>query len=273
MTSVHTSATLGDEVELGQDVEIGPNCSIEGPVRLGDGVRLVGNVYLRGPLTVGAGTIIYPFACLGFPAQDIKFKLGDPTPGVSIGTDCIIREHATVHAATHQEHPTTIGDRVFMMVGAHVGHDALVGNDVVLVNNACLAGHTVVSDRVTFSGLTALHQFCRAGRFAFISGGAVASCDVPPFAIISTRNTIGSVNIIGMRRAGLSNSEITSVRRAYREVFKKVIPRKEMEQRLDELARDSALVAELAEFVKTAKRPLCRMARHSQETASDAGEA
>lgn len=273
MTSVHPSASVGPEVELGQGVEIGPRCEIAGPVRLGDGVRILGNVYLRGPLTIGAGTIIYPFACIGFPAQDVKFKPGDPTPGVQIGENCTLREHITIHAATKPDHPTIIGNRVFMMVNSHVGHDAVVGHDVTLVNNACLAGHALVQDRATLSGNTAVHQFCRVGRLAFISGGVATSCDVPPFSVISNRNTIGSINVIGLRRSGMSNAEITAVRQAYRLAFHgKMLSRARLLEVLDELASGSQAVAELAEFVRTAKRPLCRMPRkrEREEVALDA---
>ncbi|MCL4220452.1 MAG: acyl-ACP--UDP-N-acetylglucosamine O-acyltransferase [Phycisphaerales bacterium] len=267
MSSVHPSASVGSEVQLGEGVEIGPRCEIDGPVTLGAGVRLLGNIYLRGPVTIGAGTIIYPFACIGFPGQDVKFKPGDPTPGVVIGENCTLREHITIHAATRPEHPTTIGNRVFMMVNAHVGHDAIVGNDVIMVNNSCLAGHTVVYDRVTMSGLTAVHQFCRVGRFAFLSGGAVASCEVPPFATISHRNIIGSINVVGMRRNGFDNAEITAVRQAYRQAFHgKTLTRAQLLEVLDGMGVHSKAVAELAEFVRTAKRPLCRMPRTSEES-------
>ncbi|KAA0214269.1 MAG: acyl-ACP--UDP-N-acetylglucosamine O-acyltransferase [Leptolyngbya sp. PLA3] len=267
MTSVHPSADVGSQVQLGEGVEIGPRCEIDGPVTLGDGVRVLGNVYLRGPLTIGANTIIYPFTCIGFPGQDVKFKPGDPTPGVVVGENCTLREHVTIHAATKPERPTTIGNRVFMMVNTHVGHDAVVGNDVIMVNNSCLAGHTVVYDKVTLSGLSAVHQFCRVGRFAFIGGGAVASCDVPPFATLSVRNIIGSINVVGMRRHGFDNAEITAIRRAYRLGFHgKSLARAPLLELLDGMAADSKAVAELAEFVRTAKRPLCRMPRKSVDS-------
>lgn len=273
MTNVHPSASVGPEVQLGEGVEIGPRCEIHGRVTLGDGVRLIGNAYLSGPLTVGAGTIIYPFACIGFPGQDVKFKPGDPTPGVSIGENCTLREHITIHAATKPDHPTIIGNRVFMMINSHVGHDSVVGNDVIMVNNACLAGHTLVQDRATLSGNCAVHQFCRIGRLAFVSGLAAVSCDAPPFSIISVRNTIGSINIIGLRRNGFSNEEITAVRQAYRLAFHgKALTKTQRIQVLDELATESKAVAELAEFVRTAKKPLCRMRRkgEEQEVALDA---
>ncbi|MBX3322784.1 MAG: acyl-ACP--UDP-N-acetylglucosamine O-acyltransferase [Phycisphaeraceae bacterium] len=257
MAFVHPTASIGSDVELGNNVHVGPACNLEGRVRLGDDVHLVGNVYLRGPLTIGPGTTIYPFACIGFPGQDVKFKIGDPTPGVVIGRNCTLREHVTIHAATHATLPTTIGDRVFMMVNSHAGHDAQVGSDVVFVNNASLGGHSIIADRVTLSGHSAVHQFVRVGRLAFISGCLGVSCDVPPFCVAYDTNRIASINRIGMRRAGMSVDEITATRRAFRAVFRRVVSRTEMLATLDALAASSPAVAEIAEFVRTAKRPIC----------------
>ncbi len=257
MPQIHPSSTVGPEVELGEGIEIGPRCTVSGRVRLGDGVRLIGDVYLNGPLTVGPGTTVYPFACIGFPPQDVKFKLGDPTPGVVVGANCTIREHVTVHAATHPTDPTTIGDRVFMMVNAHAGHDVQMGNDVVLVNNTSLGGHCIVGDRVTLGGHTAIHQFVRVGRFAFLSGGLAATCDVPPFSLMARRNEVSSVNVIGMRRNGFSNDEITGTRLAFRKVFRNTLQRTEMLAILDDIGQDCAPVAEVAEFIRNAKRPIC----------------
>jgi UDP-N-acetylglucosamine acyltransferase len=281
MALVHPSAHVGAEVELGSGVQIGPGCSIDGRVRLGDGVHLVGNVYIRGPVSIGEGTIVYPFACLGFPAQDVKFKIGDPTPGVVVGAKCTIREHATIHSATHATDPTTLGDRVFMMVNSHVGHDVVVGSDVVLVNNASLGGHSVVADRVTISGHSAVHQFVRVGRLAFISGCLGVSCDVPPFCVAYDTNRIAAINRIGMRRAGMPSDEITAVRRAFRTVFRRAVSKSAMMSMLDEMAMDSPAVEEMASFVRVAKRPICgglgKPARRgasdaSRETAEDARE-
>lgn len=256
MAIVHPTSHLGPDVTLEDGVEIGPFCSIEGPVHLARGVRLIGNVYLRGPLTIGQGTIIYPFACIGFPAQDVKFKPGDPTSGVRIGEHCTLREHTSIHAATH-ETPTTIGDRVFMMVNAHIGHDVLVGSDVIMVNNSSIGGHAVVADRVTISGHSAVHQFVRVGRFAFLSGCLGISCDVPPFCMVYETNRMAGINRIGMKRAGFAPDEITRVRRAFRDVFRRTLDRPTMLAHLDEQALESPAVGEIAQFVRSAKRPIC----------------
>ena len=257
MTNVHPSASISPDATLDPTCSVGPRCVIEGPVTLGAGVRLVGGVYLQGPLTVGARTIVYPYACIGFPPQDYKFKPGDATAGVAIGSDCIIREHVTVHAASNDHTPTRIGDGVFMMAYSHAGHDARVGNRVILVNYAALAGHTCVDDNATLSGHVGLHQFVRVGRLAFISGGVAVGMDVPPFCMAPERNRLGGLNLVGMRRAGISRDEITEVRRAFRDLFRRPVPRDELLARLTERGSSSPAVAEIAAFVAGSKRGVC----------------
>jgi UDP-N-acetylglucosamine acyltransferase len=262
MPLIHSSAVVDPSAEIADDVTIGPGCVVSGPVRLAAGVSLMANVFLQGPLTIGERTRIWPGACLGTDPQDYKVKPGFPTAGVVIGSDCLIREGVTVHAATKTDAPTRIGDRVFMMVNSHAGHDAQVGNDVILVNGAVLAGHTQVFDKATISGNAGVHQFCRVGRFAFISGMSAVATEVPPFCVTHSRNTLAAINLVGMRRNGFSREDITLTRRAFREVFKKNLPRPQMIEALAAIAKDGAggqcaPVAEMLDFVKTAKRPIC----------------
>lgn len=262
---IHSTAVVDPAAEIADDVTIGPGCVVAGPVKLGPGVSLMANVYLQGPLTVGARTRFWPGASIGCDPQDYKVKPGFPTAGVTIGEDCLIREGVTVHAATKTDAPTRIGDRVFMMVNSHAGHDAQVGNDVIIVNGAVLAGHAQVGDKATISGNAGVHQFCRIGRFAFISGMSAISTEVPPFCVTHSRNTLAAINLVGMRRNGFSREDITLTRRAFREVFKKNLPRLQMIETLKEIAgtggngsgKPCAPVMEMLEFVQTAKRPLC----------------
>ncbi|MCA9287492.1 MAG: acyl-ACP--UDP-N-acetylglucosamine O-acyltransferase [Phycisphaerales bacterium] len=254
---IHPSAIVSDRADLAQGVVIGPGCVIDGPVRLGEGVRVLGAAYLVGPLSIGPGTTIYPFACLGTPAQDYKVKPGDPTPGVVIGAGCIIREHVTVHAATRPDAPTTIGDRVFMMVGSHAGHDARVGNDVVLVNGAQLAGHTTVGERANVSAHVLVHQFGRIGRLAMASGNATLAADLPPFCIGADRNLMHGLNVVGMRRSGLARDDITLLRAAYREVLHEKRSRADVIEGLERFAPGHPLIAEWIEFYRTTRRSVC----------------
>lgn len=251
---IHPSSVVDSAAKLGDGVEIGPNCTITGDVQLGERVQLIGAVHIYGPVKIGSGTVLYPGACIGFPGQDYKFKLGMPTAGVVIGSDCLIREHVTVHAATKADVPTTLGNRVFLMVSSHVGHDARVDDDAILVNSAVMGGHSHVATRAIMSGNTCLHQHARVGRLAFIGGGVACPRDVPPFCVAGMRDRINGVNFVGMRRAGMPREEITSVRRAFWEVLRTNMPRPEAVARLRELGKTSPAVLEMAEFLQTSKR-------------------
>ncbi len=254
MPTIHPSALIGREVELADDVNIGPYCVLNGRVKLGKGVRLVGNVYLEGPLSIGDETTLFPFACLGFPGQDFKVKLGAPTAGVVVGKNCLIREYVSVHAATNEHTPTSVGDRVFMMATSHAGHDAKVGNGVVMVNGSALAGHAQAHDGAIISGGALVHQFNRIGRLAFMAGGSAVSVDVPPFCLVVGKNVMNGVNLVGMRRSGMPREHITRVRQAYREVLGEPMTREEMVRELERLGADCPPVMEMARFVAEAKK-------------------
>ncbi|MCC6429015.1 MAG: acyl-ACP--UDP-N-acetylglucosamine O-acyltransferase [Phycisphaerales bacterium] len=252
---IHPTASVSPEAILADDVEIGPRCTILGPVKLGTGVRLIGDVYIQGPTEVGEGTTVYPYTTLGFPGQDWKFKPGDPTPGVKVGKGCILREHVTVHAATKPDRPTTIGDRCMLMVNTHLGHDCRIGNDVVMVNNSGLAGHAEMGDNVTLSGMVAIHQFVRVGRFVFMAAGVGVSMDVPPFCVVVERQRLEGINRVGLRRAGMPREHITAIDEAFRKVFRPGnLGRPEMVEMLSELGRDCPPVMEMADFVRGTKR-------------------
>jgi UDP-N-acetylglucosamine acyltransferase len=274
MTSVHPTAIVSDEVELGDGVEIGAYCVVRGRVRLGAGVRLISQVSITGPGEIGAGTVVHPFASLGAPAQDRKLGPGDVTAGFEIGEQGIIREYASVHSATNDHTPTRIGDRVFMMCSSHVGHDARVGDDVTLVNGALLAGHVVVGDRANISGNAAVHQGCQIGRLAMISGGVVLSMDMLPFCTAILRNRLAGVNLVGMRRAGMPRDEIQAVRDAYRDLVRTGLARQDLihELRVRGEGRFPALM-EMAEFAERATRGLAPGLRTAKRDPIDMGAA
>jgi len=257
MATIHPTAVVSPEAELADDVIIGPNCVITGAVRLAAGVRLIAGVYLQGSVTVGERTILYPGACLGFEPQDYKFAPGSKTAGVTVGSDCLIRECATIHAASNEHTPTSLGNGCFMMAYSHLGHDCRVGNRVILVNYAACSGHCEVADNATLSGHVGVHQFVRIGRLAFLSGGAGVGMDVPPFCMVNERNRLGGLNLVGMRRNGISRDEITEVRRAFRDCFRRPVPQAEMQAMLDERSAGSPAVGEMADFIRHTKRGIC----------------
>lgn len=236
---------------------IGPYCIISGPARLGPEVRLIANVHLNGRVVIGEQTIVYPFACLGFEPQDLKFGPGAVSAGVTIGRACRIREHVSVHGASNDHTPTRIGDRVFMMTSSHAGHDCQVGSDVVMVSGALLGGHAVVQDRATLGGGCLVHQHSRVGRLAMLGGGVPISADLPPFCIAHAGNRIGSVNLVGLRRSGFPPEEINALRHVVSTVLRSGAPKHEMLEELDRLGASSPAVAELRAFIAQAKRPVC----------------
>lgn len=272
MPNVHPSAILGPEVQIADDVEIGPYCVLTGRVELAPGVRLLAHVNVSGPITIGAGTVVYPNASLGFEPQDYKFKPGAVTAGVAIGANCLIREHATVHAASKNDRPTTLGNRVFLMVNSHVGHDAIVRDEAILVNNVALAGHTEVHEKAILSGGTVMHQNGRIGRLAMCSGGSVLTNDVPPFCMSAQRNMLVGLNLIGMRRSGMPREEIDAVRRAYRELLRRNPPRDELLGELERRGADSAAVRLMYEFVRDTKRSITPVGGRRYRLASNAPE-
>ncbi|MBL8876038.1 MAG: acyl-ACP--UDP-N-acetylglucosamine O-acyltransferase [Phycisphaerae bacterium] len=256
MEKIDPTARVGKDVELGEGVEIGPWCVLEGKIRLGRNARLMSSVKLRGPLTIGANVTIYPDAALGFPAQDFKVKPDSPTGGIIIGDDCTFREGVTVHAATHVEIPTRIGHQCYFMVQSHAGHDCQIGNNVTIVNAAVLGGHCEIYDNVTIGGLTAIHQFTRIGRYAFVSGYSGFTTDIPPFCMGYGRNRIQGINQVGLRRAKFPRDHIQKLRTVFRQALQSAVTRPESIAICERFARECPPAQEIADFLRASKRSI-----------------
>jgi UDP-N-acetylglucosamine acyltransferase len=256
MAETHSTAIIKGEVDLADDVLIGPHCVLTGPLTIGAGTRLVGNVYLHGPLTIGRGNTIYPFACLGFAPQHAKYDPDEPGHGLVIGDHNRFREHVTIHRAFTEEGPTRIGDRNYFMAGSHAGHDCLIGNDCTLVNGAALGGHCMVEDRVIVGGGTVVHQFCRLGRGAMLSGAMGLGLDLPPWFMLTGHNICGSINLVGLRRSSASREEINDVRWVYRTLYREGLSMKKALEVI-RIRADSPMVAEYVRFIEASDRGIC----------------
>ncbi len=208
MPQIHSTAILEGDISLADGVVIGPHCVLQGEITLGQGTTLIGNTYVTGKLVMGKRNTVYPFTCIGFAAQDVNYQADQFEPGIVIGNENTFRESVTVHRAT-QELPTTIGDNNFFMTTAHVGHDCQVGNNVTLVTDTALGGHVHVHDNVIVGGASSAHQFVTIGKGAMLAAGLTTTYDVLPYFLLTGYNIVGSVNIIGMRRSGMSREEIT----------------------------------------------------------------
>ena len=219
MAEIHPTAIVEDGARLGNGVEIGPYCIVGPHVELGDGVRLEAHVVLAGHTKVGAGTQIFPFASIGHKPQDLKYA-GEETY-LEIGSNNQIREHVTMNPGTAGGGGVTrVGDNCLFMMGAHVGHDCLVGDHAILANNATLAGHVEVADFVILGGLSAVRQWSRIGTGAIVGGMTGVEFDVIPFgSVIGDRARLAGLNLIGLKRKNFPREQIHALRAAYKALF------------------------------------------------------
>ena len=219
MGGIDPTARIEDGAVIADDVSIGPYCIIGPHVKIGAGTTLISHVHTTAQTTIGAGCTIYPFVSLGTAPQSLAHK-GELTALV-IGDGCTIREGVTMNAGTVAGGGITrVGHRGFFMNNAHVGHDCIVGNDVIFATSATLGGHCEIGDNVYIGGLSAVHQFVRVGDNAFLGGCSAFVGDVIPYAIaVGNRASLRGLNIIGLKRAGLPRSEIYLLRKAYRTIF------------------------------------------------------
>jgi UDP-N-acetylglucosamine acyltransferase len=250
MSDIHPTAIVADGARLGTNVKIGPYAIVGGEVVLGDDVVLDAHVVVSGRAEVGAGTHIHPFAVIGGEPQDVSYK-GEPT-SVVIGRNCLIREHATVHRGTAKGRGVTrVGDNVFMMLGAHVGHDCIVGDNALLINNATLGGHVEVGEYAILGGLSAVQQRCRVGAYAFIGGVSGVTTDVIPFAIaLGERVQLAGLNVVGLKRRGFDRKTMHALRAAYQSIFFGKGSRTERVDRAAEEFADIAPVQKMVDFIR-----------------------
>jgi UDP-N-acetylglucosamine acyltransferase len=217
--TIHPTAIVDKAAVIGADVLVGPFCVIGPDVVIGDGCELISHVVIDGHTTLGAGCKVHPFVVLGHPPQDLKYK-GEPSR-LTIGANCILREHVTMNTGTPRGGlHTRVGANGFFMTASHVGHDCIVGDNVTLVNNVMLAGHCEIGDNVIMGGGAALHQFTRVGHNAFIGGLAGVEHDVIPYGMaLGNRAYLGGLNIIGLKRRGALRADIHALRAAFRTLF------------------------------------------------------
>lgn len=256
--SIHPTAIVESGAKLGDGVKIGPYCVVGHQAVLGDEVELVSHVAVAGDTTIGARTRIFPFASIGHPPQDLKYK-GEPN-SLTIGADCLIREGVTMNPGTvHGGLKTTVGNNCAFLANSHVGHDCHVGNNVVLSNNVMLGGHVTIGDFVIFGGGAAVIQFTRIGRQAFLGGMSGLENDLIPYGMaLGNRARLAGLNIVGLQRRGFSRSDIHDMRRAYRALFAN---EGTLAERMEDVAvefKDHPIVVEIIDFIRAGgKRSIC----------------
>ncbi len=257
--SAHPTAIVDPAAQLDPTVEVGPYSIIHRDVTVGPDTRIGPHCILHPGTRLGARNVLHANVSLGDVPQSVDFDPATPST-LEIGDGNTFREFATVHRSEQPDGVTRLGHGCFLMVHAHVGHDCVVGDDVVIAPNTCLGGHVRLADRVFLSANCLVHQFCSVGTLAFFQGHATLSLDVPPFAMASGLNTLRGLNTVGLRRAGFSADTRRALRRAYKTLFYSDL---NTTQALDALGAGphDPMVDLLLDFVRTSERGCVRAHR------------
>jgi UDP-N-acetylglucosamine acyltransferase len=257
--SIHPTAVVDPTAELGVGVEIGPHAVIEAGARIGDRTRIMASAFVASPCEIGPDCEIHVGASVGAPAQ--VRGLRGPGGRVEIGARAIIREHVTIHRAMG-DGVTRLGTAVFLLAGCHVAHDCRIGDGVTLSNGALLAGHVSIDAGAFLSGNVVVHQHVQVGRLAMIGGLARVTKDVPPFVTVVGNSEVCGINVVGMRRAGMSAAQRENAKRAYAVVYRSRLNVSQAAARLRSLPANEELAAWLA-AIESSARGLCAARRRA----------
>lgn len=250
---VHPTAIISSRAQLGASVEVGPFAIIGDGCEVGDGCIISARATLDRDVKLAAGVKIGIGSVIGGPPQDLKYA-GEPTT-VEIGEGTVVREYSTINRGTSQSFKTTVGSHCLLMSYVHLAHDCHIGSGVIIANGVQLAGHVTVDDKATISGLSAVHQFVRIGRYSFIGGCSRVSKDIPPFLkAVGNPVKLYGLNSIGLQRNGFSEEVVRELKRAYRLFFRSDLNLTQAMQRAEADLEQFPEVAELVRFVDASER-------------------
>lgn len=260
---IHSTAIVSPDARIADDVEIGPGAIICGDVEIGPGCTIQARAVIEDGTKIGAGNLIGYGAVVGGAPQDYAHHPGIKS-GVVIGDNNRIREYVTIHRGTKEGTLTRVGSECFLMAGCHLGHNVEVGDSVVIVNNVLLAGYVQVGDGATLGGGSVFHQFLRIGRKAMVSGGSQFNKDIPPYTMAKLYNLLAGLNVVGLRRGGISAESRAELQRAFRLIFRGTQPIREALA----TARNKSWgpeATEFLDFIAASKRGCCTTHRSRQQ--------
>lgn len=255
---IHPLAIVDPNADVADDVEVGPWTIVGPDVVIGSGCVIASHVVLKGPTAIGKNNKIYQFSSVGEDTPDMKYS-GEPTRLV-MGDNNVVREGVTIHRGTVQDaSETRIGNDNLFMAYAHVGHDSVIGNNTIFVNNASLAGHVHVGDWAILAGYTLVHQFCRVGAHSFTGFGSHITKDVPAYVTVNGQPAEAkTINVEGLRRRGFSSDGITAIRRAYKIIYRQGLTAEEALSKLRLLVNDHPEIVLLIDSLETSTRGIIR---------------
>lgn len=259
--NIHGTAMVSKNAEIDPSAEIGAGAVIEDNVKIGPRVKIWPYAYICKGTDIGEGTSIHMGAVIGHEPQDHAYK-GQKT-FTKIGKNNVIREYVTIHRGTAEGSATVIGDNNMLMVQCHLGHNCEIENNVIIAPGALLAGHVKVESGVFISGNVVFHQFCRIGRLAMIGGFTGVNKDVPPYMLVRGPSTVRSVNLVGLRRSGMSRDSIKEIKEAFALIYKSELTLSDAISRIRETLH-SKEIEHLLAFMEGSKRGIC-LYRYSRE--------
>jgi len=252
--TIHPSAVISPNAKLGHECYVGPYAILGDDVTLGDGVRLEAHCVIDGHTTIGDGTHIFPFVSIGLASQDLKYH-GEPSE-TQIGKRNTIREFVTIHRGTEGGGMLTrVGDDCLIMAQAHVAHDCIVGDGVIMANGATLAGHVTIDERANIGAYSGVHQFCRVGREAYVGGYSVVVKDALPYALsVGNHARCYGLNKVGMKRRGYSSTAIDALHHAFHLLLSAKLNTTQALETIRQEIHDSPEVDELVRFIESSER-------------------
>jgi UDP-N-acetylglucosamine acyltransferase len=255
---IHPQAIIEEGASIGQNVSIGPWSYIAKDVVIGDNCVINSHVVIKGLTKIGKGNQFFQFASIGEDCQDLKYA-GEPTELI-IGDNNVFRESCTVHRGTIQDNSLTqIGSNNLFMAYTHVAHDCVVGDHCILANNASIAGHVHVGDYAILGGMTGVHQFCHIGDHSFVAANSLILKDIPPYLMVSGQPASPfGLNSEGLKRRGFDKDVILTIKRAYKEVYRKGLNVNEALVNVAALAEDMPELTFFAEFIRNSSRGIAR---------------
>lgn len=255
---IDSRACIDPTAKIADDVEIGPWTLIGPHVEIGAGTRIASHVIVRGPTVIGKNNNIFQFSTIGEDTPDMKYD-GEPTR-LEIGDNNVIREGVTIHRGTVQDKSLTkIGDNNLLMAYVHIGHDSIVGNNIILVNNASLAGHVVVGDWAILSGYSLVHQFCNVGAHSYAGMGSHIGKDIPAYMLVYGQPAeVRTINAEGLRRRDFSTENISAIKRAFKTLYRKGLKLDQALEEIKSMAVNEPALDELVQSIESSTRGIMR---------------
>jgi len=255
---IHKTAIVDPKAKLGKNVEVGPYSTIGPNVTIGLGTKIGQACRLEGFTSIGKNCQIFTGAVIGSPPQDLKFKKGMKS-FIKIGDNNVIREYVTINPGTGEGETTVIGNDNLLMAYSHVAHNCRIGNGVIMANVATLAGHVILEDKVVIGGLGGIHQFVRVGTLSIIGGCSKAAQDILPYYLYDgQRATPRGLNIIGLKRAGVSLEVRENLKKSFKLLLNSGLSIPNALKKIKEEVPPGKEIAHLLEFVRASKRGIAR---------------